>query len=84
VLFNFAVVLQGLEPAMLLPNRLALLGITYSPGKRKDTLRPVFGAPDFNGTLLGEATREADNRPSRATEGEVELTQTGNYEEWDS
>jgi hypothetical protein len=45
---------------------------------------PVFCAPDFNGTLLGEATREADNRLSRATEVDVELTQAGNYEEWAS
>ena len=36
VLFVFARVLQGIGPAITLPNGLALLGATYAPGRRKD------------------------------------------------
>lgn len=36
VLFIFARVLQGIGPAITLPNGLALLGSTYNPGPRKD------------------------------------------------
>lgn len=36
VLFIFARVLQGIGPAITLPNGLALLGATYNPGPRKD------------------------------------------------
>lgn len=36
VLFNFARAFQGLGPAVMLPNSLAILGSTYAPGPRKD------------------------------------------------
>lgn len=36
VLFIFARVLQGIGPAITLPNGLALLGSSYNPGPRKD------------------------------------------------
>lgn len=36
VLFTFCRALQGIGPAILLPNGLAILGATYAPGKRKN------------------------------------------------
>jgi hypothetical protein len=36
VLFIFARVFQGMGPALTLPNALALLGVSYAPGRRKD------------------------------------------------
>jgi hypothetical protein len=36
VLFIFARVFQGMGPALTLPNGLALLGVSYAPGRRKD------------------------------------------------
>ena len=44
VLFVFARVLQGIGPAITLPNGLALLGATYRPGPRKDMIFAIFGA----------------------------------------
>lgn len=42
--FLLARVLQGIGPALLIPNGVALLGVTYVPGKRKAMLFAVFGA----------------------------------------
>ncbi|KAJ5557066.1 major facilitator superfamily-domain-containing protein [Penicillium frequentans] len=53
VLFIFARVLQGIGPAILLPNGLALLGATYEPGKKKNMIFAIFGATAPNGALLG-------------------------------
>ncbi|KAL4868979.1 hypothetical protein BDV12DRAFT_208859 [Aspergillus spectabilis] len=53
ILFIFARVLQGLGPAMLLPNGLALLGATYAPGKKKDMIFALFGATAPNGAIIG-------------------------------
>ncbi|KAI1607845.1 major facilitator superfamily [Exophiala viscosa] len=53
VLFIFSRVLQGLGPAILLPNGLALLGATYEPGKKKNMIFAIFGATAPNGALLG-------------------------------
>ncbi|PYH40137.1 MDR family MFS transporter, partial [Aspergillus saccharolyticus JOP 1030-1] len=53
VLFIFARTLQGLGPAMLLPNGLALLGAAYPPGKKKHMVFALFGAMAPNGALLG-------------------------------
>lgn len=44
VLFIFARVLQGIGPAITLPNGLALLGLSYNPGPRKDMAFALFGA----------------------------------------
>ncbi|KAL5334585.1 major facilitator superfamily domain-containing protein [Aspergillus crustosus] len=52
-LFIFARVLQGLGPAMLLPNGLAILGATYAPGKKKDMIFALFGATAPNGAIVG-------------------------------
>ncbi|KAL4919706.1 major facilitator superfamily [Aspergillus aurantiobrunneus] len=53
ILFIFARVLQGLGPAMLLPNGLAILGATYAPGRRKDMAFALFGATAPNGAIVG-------------------------------
>lgn len=53
ILFIFSRVLQGLGPAILLPNGLALLGATYEPGKKKNMIFAIFGATAPNGSLLG-------------------------------
>ncbi|PWY88326.1 MFS general substrate transporter [Aspergillus heteromorphus CBS 117.55] len=53
LLFIFARTLQGLGPAMLLPNGLALLGATYRPGKKKFMVFSLFGATAPNGSVCG-------------------------------
>ncbi|KAG9680278.1 MFS general substrate transporter, partial [Aureobasidium melanogenum] len=45
--------LQGIGPAVLLPNALAILGRTYPPGGRKDMIFSIFGATAPGGFLLG-------------------------------
>ncbi|KAI1335709.1 major facilitator superfamily transporter [Xylariaceae sp. FL0016] len=44
LLFLIARILQGIGPALLIPNAVALLGVTYVPGPRKAMLFAVFGA----------------------------------------
>lgn len=53
VLFVFARVLQGIGPAIALPNSLAILGVTYAPGKRKAMIFAIFGAMAPNGSIAG-------------------------------
>ncbi|PYH88079.1 MFS general substrate transporter [Aspergillus ellipticus CBS 707.79] len=53
LLFIFARTLQGLGPAMLLPNGLALLGATYRPGLKKFMVFSLFGATAPNGSVIG-------------------------------
>jgi MFS family permease len=53
VLFVFARVLQGIGPAMALPNGLALLGALYKPGRRKNMAFAVFGATAPVGSIFG-------------------------------
>lgn len=55
VLFVFARVLQGIGPAICLPNGLALLGGLYSTGKRKNMAFAVFGACAPGGSIAGSA-----------------------------
>lgn len=55
VLFTFARVLQGIGPAIMLPNGLAILGATYAPGKRKAMVFSIFGACAPTGSVLGSA-----------------------------
>ncbi|KAK3208605.1 hypothetical protein GRF29_77g1274899 [Pseudopithomyces chartarum] len=55
VLFTFARVFQGIGPAIMLPNGLAILGATYSPGRRKAMVFAVFGACAPTGSILGSA-----------------------------
>lgn len=53
VLFTFARVLQGVGPAILLPNALAILGATYAPGPRKAMVFSIFGASAPTGAVVG-------------------------------
>lgn len=53
ILFIIARVFQGIGSAMLLPNGLAILGATYSPGKKKAMIFALFGAVAPNSALLG-------------------------------
>ena len=55
VLFIFARVLQGIGPAMVLPNGLAILGSTYPPGRRKAMVFAIFGATAPGGSIMGTA-----------------------------
>ena len=53
VLFNFARVFQGVGPAIILPNGLAILGATYAPGPRKAMVFSIFAATAPGGSVLG-------------------------------
>ena len=55
VLFTFARVLQGLGPAICLPNALAILGASYAPGPRKAMVFAIFGATAPSGSVVGAA-----------------------------
>jgi len=55
VLFVFARVFQGMGPAVMLPCGLAMLGITYAPGPRKDMAFAIFGATAPTGSIIGSA-----------------------------
>ena len=53
VLFIFARTLQGIGPAVLLPNGLAILGATYPPSRKKSMIFALFGATAPNGAVCG-------------------------------
>lgn len=54
VFFSFCRGMQGIGPAVLLPNGLAILGRTYhSPGRRKHLVFAFFGASAPSGFLIG-------------------------------
>ena len=53
VLFNFARIFQGVGPAICLPNALAILGASYSPGPRKAMVFAIFGATAPGGAVIG-------------------------------
>lgn len=53
VIFNFARTLQGIGPAICLPNALAVLGSTYPPGQRKNIVFSIFGATAPLGSVFG-------------------------------
>ena len=55
VLFTFARALQGIGPAIVLPNGLAILGATYAPGRRKEMVFAIFGATAPAGAVIGAA-----------------------------
>lgn len=55
VLFVFARVFQGIGPAIVLPNGLAILGATYPPGKRKAMVFSLFGACAPGGSIVAAA-----------------------------
>ncbi|MCJ1283939.1 hypothetical protein MMC26_003270 [Xylographa opegraphella] len=53
IFFDFCRAMQGVGPAVLLPNALALLGHTYPPGMRKDMIFALFGATAPGGFVIG-------------------------------
>ncbi|MCJ1370004.1 hypothetical protein MMC20_001216 [Loxospora ochrophaea] len=53
IFFDICRGLQGIGPAMLLPNALAILGRTYPPGRRKEMMFALFGATAPSGFLVG-------------------------------
>jgi MFS family permease len=55
VLFIFARILGGIGPAICLPNGLAILGVTYKPGMRKNICFAIFGACAPTGSIIGAA-----------------------------
>ncbi|KAL6719019.1 multidrug-resistance type transporter aminotriazole resistance [Lecanora helva] len=55
VLFNFARVFQGMGPALILPNGLAILGASYAPGPRKAMVFGLFGGCAPGGAIIGAA-----------------------------
>ncbi|KAH8909346.1 major facilitator superfamily transporter [Coniochaeta sp. PMI_546] len=53
VLHVFARVLQGIGPAICLPNALAIFGAAYPPGHRKAMVFSIFGATAPGGSVVG-------------------------------
>jgi MFS family permease len=53
VLFIFARVFQGIGPAIVLTNGVAILGATYNQGHRKAMVFSIFGAMAPNGSIAG-------------------------------
>ena len=53
IFFDVCRALQGLGPAMMVPNSLAILGSTYPHGRRKEMVFALYGATAPNGFLVG-------------------------------
>ncbi|KAJ5729810.1 Major facilitator superfamily domain general substrate transporter [Penicillium malachiteum] len=53
VFFDICRAFQGIGPAFLLPNAMAILGRTYPPGPRKDMVFSIFGATAPGGFAIG-------------------------------
>ncbi|CAI7643587.1 unnamed protein product [Penicillium glandicola] len=53
IFFDCCRALQGIGPAMLLPNAIAILGRTYRPGLRKEMVFSLFGATAPGGFIVG-------------------------------
>ncbi|KAJ5203580.1 hypothetical protein N7449_005659 [Penicillium cf. viridicatum] len=53
ILFDCCRALQGIGPALLLPNAIAILGKTYRPGLRKEMIFSLFGATAPGGFIVG-------------------------------
>lgn len=53
IFFDVCRALQGIGPAMLVPNSLAILGRTYAPGRRKDMIFAIYGATAATGFVVG-------------------------------
>jgi MFS family permease len=52
-IFDFCRAMQGIGPALLIPNALALLGIKYAPGLKKNLLFSLFGFMAPSGFVTG-------------------------------
>lgn len=55
IFFDVCRALQGIGPAMLMPNALAVLGRTYPPGRKKEMAFSLFGACAPAGAIMGGA-----------------------------
>jgi MFS family permease len=53
IFFAFCRAMQGIGPAIMLPNGIAVLSRTYPPGPKKDMVLSLFGATAPGGFLLG-------------------------------
>lgn len=53
ILFDCCRAFQGIGPALLLPNALAIPARTYEPGPRKDMIFSIFGASAPAGYVVG-------------------------------
>lgn len=53
IFFDCCRALQGIGPAFLLPNSIAILGQTYKPGLRKSIIFSLFGATAPSGFVIG-------------------------------
>ncbi|OWP02436.1 hypothetical protein B2J93_3224 [Marssonina coronariae] len=53
IFFDICRAMQGIGPAFLLPNVVAILGRTYPPGRRKEMVFSIFGATAPSGFVVG-------------------------------
>nr|POE88448.1 drug resistance protein [Quercus suber] len=53
VLFSFSRAMQGIGPALVVPNALALVGMAYGASPRKNIIFALFGAAAPTGWVLG-------------------------------
>ncbi|KAL8945873.1 MAG: hypothetical protein Q9222_007648 [Ikaeria aurantiellina] len=53
VFFDFCRAMQGIGPAVLLPNGIAILGTVYPPSPRKDMAFAMFGSVAPGGSVIG-------------------------------
>lgn len=53
IFFDCCRALQGIGPALLLPNAVAIFGRAYEPGPRKDMVFSLFGATAPGGFVVG-------------------------------
>lgn len=53
VFFDFCRAMQGIGPAILLPNGIAILGTLYPPSPRKDMAFAMFGSVAPAGAVVG-------------------------------
>lgn len=54
-LFDFSRAMQGVGPAFMLPNSIAILGRSYEPGRRQSMVFSLFGATAPGGFVIGAA-----------------------------
>lgn len=53
IFFDFCRAMQGIGPAILLPNGIAILGTLYPPSPRKDMAFAMFGSVAPGGASIG-------------------------------
>lgn len=49
----FTRIMQGIGPAIIVPNTVAIVGTVYPPGHRKEVVFSIFGAIGLTGFVLG-------------------------------